>query len=395
MVGFMGADLDFGKMGGAPLAGSADQPPAPNLTSPTGSSATDPTASLSVSTDTGNGTLYWVVTASATLPSVAQVQAGQDNTGATAPASGNQAVSGSGTQNATATGLTPGGTYYVHFQQKGANSANSTVDASSSWTQTGGFDSATTAWVNAVVTAGGTVGTSQKGFVDTLIKGLKTNSLFSVLDRMWLLASENTFQAGIDIANLGTFTIHGSPTFTASHGYAGDASAAFLDSGFVPSTAGGNFQQNSAHFGAYNMTNRTINQSYDNLGCQGTTSTWNIEQYAYDGAGSDILINESNAVGEALTCPNAQGLVITSRTGASAGNIRRNGGAQTNSVTQASTALPDRSIYILARNVSSANRLSADQLAVVFWGGGLTTGQSDTLAGLVNAYMTSLGTNVY
>ena len=68
------------------------------------------------------------------------------------------------------------------------------------------FDAATTAWVNAVVTAGGTVSTSQKGYVDTLIKALKTASVWTSLSRLWLLASENTYQAGIDIVGLNTYT---------------------------------------------------------------------------------------------------------------------------------------------------------------------------------------------
>lgn len=106
---------------------------APILSSPSGVVASATSADLSVSTDEGNGTLYWVVTTSATSPSVAQVQAGQDHTGASAT-SGNQAVSGTGTQNATATGLTTDTTYYAHFQHADAAANDSTVSSSASFT---------------------------------------------------------------------------------------------------------------------------------------------------------------------------------------------------------------------------------------------------------------------
>jgi hypothetical protein len=61
------------------------------------------------------------------------------------------------------------------------------------------FDAATTAWANAVISDGGTVGASQKGFVDTLIRGLKTDGLFTLGDALWLYGSENVHQAKISL----------------------------------------------------------------------------------------------------------------------------------------------------------------------------------------------------
>lgn len=107
---------------------------APTLTSPTGTQTGQTTADLSVSTDEGNGTLYWVVSDSATPPSVAQIQAGNDSTGSAAAASGNQSVSATGEQSASATGLTAATTYYAYFQHQDAASNDSTVSASSSFT---------------------------------------------------------------------------------------------------------------------------------------------------------------------------------------------------------------------------------------------------------------------
>jgi hypothetical protein len=68
-----------------------------------------------------------VATTSATGPSEAQVQAGEDHTGAAAADSGSQAVSGTGTQSVGATGLSAATGYYVHFQHQDAEANDSTV----------------------------------------------------------------------------------------------------------------------------------------------------------------------------------------------------------------------------------------------------------------------------
>ncbi len=107
---------------------------APTLSSPTAVEDGGAAADLSVSTNEANGTLYWVVTTSATAPSAAQVKAGNDHTGAAAADSGSQAVSGTGVQNATASGLTPETTYYTHFMHEDAGSNQSNVASSASFT---------------------------------------------------------------------------------------------------------------------------------------------------------------------------------------------------------------------------------------------------------------------
>lgn len=109
---------------------------APTLSSPTAASTGSTTGSGSVSTDEGNGTLYFVVTTSSSAPSAAQVQAGQDHTGSTAVDSGSQAVSGTGSQSITGgfSGLTASTAYYAHYQHRDAASNDSTVASSSSFT---------------------------------------------------------------------------------------------------------------------------------------------------------------------------------------------------------------------------------------------------------------------
>ncbi len=120
------------------LRGTLDAEPAdetaPTLTSPSGSATGSTTASGSVDTDEGNGTLYAVCTTSATPPTAEQVQAGEDDSGAAAAYATSQAVSGTGTQNVNASGLSPETAYYWHFQHQDAAANDSAVSTSSSFT---------------------------------------------------------------------------------------------------------------------------------------------------------------------------------------------------------------------------------------------------------------------
>lgn len=135
----VGAQLEFAALevatGSSSLNYSDGAPDttAPTLTSATASATGASTADLSVSTDEGNGTLYWVVSESATPPSVAQIQSGNDSTGSAAAASGNQAVSTTGAQTPTATGLSASTTYYAYFQHSDAAGNDSAVVGSSSF----------------------------------------------------------------------------------------------------------------------------------------------------------------------------------------------------------------------------------------------------------------------
>lgn len=107
---------------------------APTLTSPSGTATGETTADLAVTTNEANGTIYWVVTTSATTPSVAQIKAGQDHTGSAAVDSGNENPSTTGAQAYEATGLTAKTGYYAHFVHTDLETNNSTTVSSSLFT---------------------------------------------------------------------------------------------------------------------------------------------------------------------------------------------------------------------------------------------------------------------
>jgi hypothetical protein len=122
---------------------------APTLTLPLGSQLATTTANLGVTTNEANGTLYYVVTTSATPPTAAQVKAGQNNSGTAAMYAGSQAISSTGAKTATATGVTAG-SRYAYYMHEDAAANQSTVSASATWTQSAG---ASVTWTKKAVPA--------------------------------------------------------------------------------------------------------------------------------------------------------------------------------------------------------------------------------------------------
>ncbi len=93
---------------------------APVLSSPTGTKTGSTTGSGTVSTDEGNGTLYYYASTNST------------ETAATIKASGeSQAVTATGVQNVTFSGLSPSTSYFAHYVQDDTSSNESNVVSSS------------------------------------------------------------------------------------------------------------------------------------------------------------------------------------------------------------------------------------------------------------------------
>ena len=95
---------------------------APTLTSPTGATLGPTGAVGSVSTNEANGTLYWLTNTSATA------------TDAAIKAANSQAVTATGVQNVTSSGLTASTVYYNHFLHRDAAGNDSTRSTSASFT---------------------------------------------------------------------------------------------------------------------------------------------------------------------------------------------------------------------------------------------------------------------
>jgi hypothetical protein len=146
------------------------------------------------------------------------------------------------------------------------------------WPVVTGPDAATTAWINAVVAAGGSVSgsstTGRQKLVDDLIKGLKADGIWAKLDRLWIFAAENTKSALIDLVTLSTANpttllerltdrlgdradelpaALAAPVFTVDRGYTCGGSAT-VNTGYIPATHGVQYTVNTAHASIWSLT---------------------------------------------------------------------------------------------------------------------------------------------
>lgn len=255
------------------------------------------------------------------------------------------------------------------------------------------YDPATTAWVNGVVTAGGTVSATQEGYVDTLIKYLKAHSAWSSggLDACWLYASENAQQAMVDIVGLTSHTLHGSPTFTANRGYTGDGSAAYIDTGFNPTSRGVNYTANNACFGFYLRTEESRTAAaYYYAGTDNNTAGADAVRLSAGGVQHNFGINITG-IGKFIGFDSGPvtGRYHIERTTSSLCAVYRNG-ISVGTNTQTPTALPNANFFTLCSNNNSgtAQNLTNAQLGCFYVG---ASGIVAAMDAALSSYFASVG----
>lgn len=96
-----------------------------------------------------------------------------------------------------------------------------------------GYDTDAQAYFDAIVTAGGSISDTNKGYVDDFVTGLKADGLWTGAIFIYLYAAQDTHGA---LINLRSPAVSGSavnsPTWTQYQGYTGDGVSAYVTSGY-------------------------------------------------------------------------------------------------------------------------------------------------------------------
>jgi hypothetical protein len=229
--------------------------------------------------------------------------------------------------------------------------------------------------------------------IDTLVRALVRSGVWSKLDILHVPAAHSVQPARLNwkSALYGLMPIN-SPTFVVDRGYAGDGSAGYLDTAWVPSTNGVGYTLNGASMGVYlNAGTNTANNSAAAMGVTGTVRSVVIARDV-----ADHLRGASNG-GATLsgTGSPATRMGMTTVVRGDAANISfyRNG-ALDSIVTSASTSLPAVSVFLGAINSSGVSSLPSDnRIAVAFAGANLSATEIAALYAAVFAYLTAIGAN--
>lgn len=244
-------------------------------------------------------------------------------------------------------------------------------------------------------------GATRNALYCTLIDGIVADGVWTKLDKLEIWAADIQGNALVNLksSSFSPSTLTGTVSFSADHGFTGNAGNFFLDTGFNPNTAGGNYTQDSASWGAYVLTSRAATANKSNFGADNSgafTRVANLNVFDTGGGGT-VSTFTNNATASSSAAPGtSQGSWGVSRTGATAGSITRNGAQVTTFVT-ASVGLPTANFYFFAVNIGGTFGAVADQMAAGYIGGGLTSAEQNNLSNRINIYMTNLPTpiNVY
>lgn len=227
----------------------------------------------------------------------------------------------------------------------------------------------------------------------TLINGLVSDGIWSKLDVLRIYATQDSTTALLNLCSASfTGTVHGAPTFTADSGYTGVdlSTTVWIDSGFNPSTAGGQYTQNSAHLSAWIIDNTGATQPAFGYANAGSTSV----AYAWSRFTTDNLaysrINSTGVAGDGQTPGGFTGHFIGNRSGAAAHQQYRNGSSIGADI-KASTALNNLKFYELGINNNGTADGAGNKYAMISIGSSLSAGEVTLFYNHLRTYMTTVG----
>lgn len=243
------------------------------------------------------------------------------------------------------------------------------------------FDAATLAWVAAVVANGGTVSAGREQIVDDLIVGLKSDGLFTKLDRLWLLAAENAPSALTDIIADALATATSSPTFAVDAGYTGDGATSYVDSNFNPASAPSpKYVLGDATLFGWSNTGGTENKQFVGYGA---------ETFIYPQFGDTNCYYNINQQGQQIAGNSFEtGLFQATKTAVSTGQFFFNG-SPVFSDTATATTVQSADFTICALPING--HYSLRQASALGIGAGFNATQALNLYNRLRTYMTAVG----
>jgi hypothetical protein len=231
----------------------------------------------------------------------------------------------------------------------------------------------------------------RKGHINTLIKSLKTDGVWSKLDYLHVYAAADSQAARLNwLGDYANATAVSSPTFTADRGYQGNGSSSYINTGYNPGGVGTwQLLQDSSHQGFWSRTN--VGQTAFDIGCRTSTAvalfcvlsrlatdTFNWRS-SEDGPGTNVANTDSN------------GHFVTRRSGASAGAAFRNA-SSIGTASVGSVAILNLAWFVGSCNsAGSPATYSTRQYAASHGGASLTDQNVTDLYAALNTYMQAVG----
>lgn len=255
-----------------------------------------------------------------------------------------------------------------------------------------GGDADATAYLAAVVAAGGTVTPTIEEAVNTLFVDLKDEGIYSELKAMYPVVGATAASFAINAIGNTAFNLTFNGTFTfSSSGFNSTSSTSYASTNYVPLTEhpGGTMS-----LGAFANTTVSGPDNYT-IGAFSAQSRFLAVDLAPTLARGKYLQNTDNAT--VTVGANPFGFIQLTSDGITKYlNLNRNGVEYTASAAKDGTTLPDIEIYLCNINVlGSPYKLQEGRICFAYMGNYLTPAKTTTFATIVNAFQTALGRNTY
>jgi hypothetical protein len=232
---------------------------------------------------------------------------------------------------------------------------------------------------------------TRQTLINTTILSLKSAGIWALLDECWFMAAHDSQAARLGWKRYKDLSAVNGPTFATDRGYTGDGASSYLNTGFVPSTDGVKYAQDSASLGVYSRTD--AQGTTTDIGARHTSNTRQARLQIRNSSNLITpLVNED--LNFTLANTSSAGLFAARRSGASASAVFRNGvSLGTGSAT--SVARPAFALSVGALNTAGTlSGYSTRQLAFAFVGASLSDQQMTDLFTTVEAYMDAIGAGV-
>lgn len=229
----------------------------------------------------------------------------------------------------------------------------------------------------------------RKRIINNLIKRLKADGQWNLLDVIWIFAAHNQQASRLNWKSPDNFTLTevNTPTWTKDNGYTGNSSNMYLDTGWDISNNGVNATQNSTCIGIYSRTDSATSVISIGSTTAGNGNTLNLRT-----GGTTLGRRVNSAAVNAGSNAASLGLHYAYRTG-SVNTIVGKNGSDINTSASTSVAVSSNDIYILCNNADgTAGQFSGRQYSMAFIGSGSINNL--LLFNAIEEYMDAIGAGV-
>lgn len=248
----------------------------------------------------------------------------------------------------------------------------------------GGFTPSCAASTNWLARATGVTLSADKTNYDNLLCGLNTDGVLTKLDGLYVFTTVNaaTYKLNL-ISSSFPLTEHGTFTFTQYAGLQGNGTTGYEDTGFIASSGGTNFVQNSASMGVCVLTSSAADHGKQ----MGTSNAINDYIWVLGGTGEFIYAINGGVPGTPATA-NTQGLWIANRSSSASIQAYKNG-SLIDTTASTSGGLDNVSTIIFARNNNPPGDFDDMQYGAAFFGSSLSATDASNFHARLNTYLTA------